>query len=126
MSDTVGSIRKVTIDSIGYNAAADANITEMGSKFENSAIATSGPNMRKMVKRVDVREGVTLITNSQEKDTLLRVSEDPRRDIPMSYEQANGDKYRGRGWIEVEGRETEEGKLTIKMFPRLKFDLFVA
>lgn len=124
MSDTVGSILGVNIAGLTLNAAADANITETGGKFENDGIPTSGGNIRKMTKRVDVKEGVTLITNADEFETLKLLAEGTV-DFPMSYTQANGDTYRtGLGWIELENRETEEGKTTIKMFPRKQFDLF--
>ena len=124
MSDVVGSILKVNIAGVTFNAAADANITETGGKFENDAIPTSGVNMRKMTKRVDIKEGVTLITNAEELENLKFLAE-ATTDFPMSYTQANGDTYRtGAGWIELENRETEEGKTTVKMFPRKQFDLF--
>ena len=124
MSDVVGSILSVNIAGLTLNAASDANITETGGTIENDAIATSGVNMRKMTKRVDVKEGVSLITNADEFETL-KVLAQGTVDFPMSYTQANGDTYRtGLGWIELENRETEEGKTTIKMFPRKQFDLF--
>jgi hypothetical protein len=118
-----GSIRKVILDGISYVTAADSNISEIGSAYENSSVPTSGVNMRKMVRRTELRENIVLIVDDQEREALRELS-DRLEDIPMSYETAGGSTFRADGWIEFENRETEENRATIKMIPRRGWDLF--
>lgn len=123
MGDIVGSIRKVVLRGVSYDVALDSNISEIPG-IENDALATSGRVLRKQMKRVAVREGVVLIVNGVEFEALQGLAAS-KSDYPMSYETASGDVYRAAGWIEVEKRETEEGRCSIKMFPRSnKWDLF--
>lgn len=117
MADVTGTIRKVTLDGVTFDVFADTNINEVGGKYESSAIATSGRNMHKMIKRVEERTGITLATNGAERDVLKELSE-RNTDFSMSYETAGGDIYQATGWIEFESRETEENKSSIKMMPR--------
>lgn len=117
MSDIVGAIRKVTLDGMTFDVFGDTNIKEVGGKYENTAVVTSGRNLRKMMKRVEERDGITIAANGQERDLLKELSE-RTTDFPMSYQTASGDTYKTTGWIEFESRETEENKATIKMIPR--------
>jgi len=126
MGDVSGSIRKVTLDGISFDVAADANFKEAGSQYENDVILTSGRNIKKQTKRAKTVEGVTIIANGSEKELLTEMAE-RKKDIPMSYETAGGDVYRATGWIDFESRETEELKATVKMTPRNnKWEAFVA
>lgn len=116
MGDIVGSIRKVVLDGVTYDVALDANISEIPG-VENDALATSGRTLRKQMKRVAVREGIVLICSGPEFEAVQDLAA-RKSDYPMSYETAASDVYRASGWIEVEKRETEEGRVSIKMFPR--------
>lgn len=123
--DISGTLLKVTLDGITFDVAADTNVTETGSGVENEGVPSSGRNMRKMTKRVQTREGITLLANGDERELLQSLSE-RRADFPMSYTTAAGDVYRAQGWIEFENRETEENRATIQMHPRNGWDAFVA
>ena len=123
MSDTAGSIRKLTIEGIPYRVAADANITETLTQFENSMIATSGRAMRKMIKRVPIREGVVLVTNGAEREALKAAAESVD-DLKISYTNAGGDTYRCEGTIEIENNETEENRTTCQVHPREDWTFF--
>jgi hypothetical protein len=125
MSDTAGTIRKVTLDGISFDAMADTNISEVGSAFANENVPTSGRNLRKMTKRSENREGVVLAANGAEREVLKELAE-RTTDFPMSYETAGGDVYRATGGIEFENRETEELRASIQMLPRLGWDPFLA
>jgi hypothetical protein len=125
MADVTGTPRKVTLDGITFDVFADTNIKEVGSKWENAAVPTSGRNMHKMTKRVESREGITLATNGAERDILKELSE-RNTDFPMSYELASGDVYRATGWIEFESRETEENRSTVMLHPRTDWSAFLA
>lgn len=117
MADVTGTLRNVTLDGISFDVFADTDVKEVGGKYENSAIATSGRNMHKMVKRVEEREGVDLATNGAERGVLKELSE-RNVDFGMSYTTASGDTYFATGWIEFDSRQTAENKSTIKMMPR--------
>ena len=125
MGDIAGSLRKVTLDGITFDVMADTNVSEVGSQWENSAIPTSGRNMKKMVRRPENRESVILACNASERDVLHELAE-RTVDFPMSYETADGSVYRTVGFIEFETRETEENRATIQMIPRNDWDSFIA
>ena len=124
MSKVVGTLRKVTLDGVTYDAAADASIKAMPSAFENTSVPTSGANVRKMVKRAQTRESVTLIVGGAEQAALKALAE-RLDDFPMSYEEANGDTYTATGFIEFESYDTDTGIATIKMEPRDEWAAFL-
>jgi hypothetical protein len=115
--DISGTLRKVTLNGITFDAAADVDVTEIDGAFDSESMASSGRNMRKMTKRTQNREGVVLIVNGDEFELLRGLSE-RTTDFPMSYETAAGDVYRAPGWIQLENRTTAENKATIQMHPR--------
>lgn len=125
MAKVSGSIRKVSLDGVPYETAPDTNISEIGSRYENSDIPTSGENMRKMVRRTETRENVVLVVDDSEREALRELSE-RLDDFPMSYETAGGGVFRTVGYIDFENRETEENRATIKMIPRTVWSLFAA
>jgi hypothetical protein len=120
-----GSPRKVTLDGVTFDVKATTNIKETGSIFMNEAIATSGKNVRKLTKRVDVREGFELVVSGEARSYLSELA-DRLDNFPMSYETAAGDVYRCVGWIEFESRETEESTASLKMFPEDTWEEFLA
>lgn len=123
--DIAGSLRKVTLDGITFDAFGDANVKEVGSGWENDAVPTSGRNIKKMTKRAEKREGIVLACNGAEREMLQELAE-RTSDFPMSYETASGDVFRCIGWIEFESRETEENRATVQLHPRDKWDPFLA
>lgn len=123
--DAVGSIRKVTLDGVTFNAAADADLSQIRGRFTNEAIATSGSNMKKQTARVEEVTGVDLVTNGAEFDALKALSE-RTKDFPMSYTTAAGDVYRASGWIDLEKRQTSDGKTSVKLIPRQSWEPFLA
>lgn len=119
-----GTPKKVVLDGVTFNVFADTNIKATPSAYENTAIPTSGPNIRKMVKRAEVREGITLVADGSEQEALKELAE-RTSDFPMAYETASGDVYRAVGWIEFESHETEENRATISMHPRRDWEAFL-
>lgn len=116
MADTGGSIRSLTVEGIPFRVTADANFTEIFTKFENSMVATSGKAMRKMMIRVMSVEGITLSTNGAERAYLKQFAE-TTKDLKLTYTNAAGDTINLLGAIEVENNETEENKTSVKFFP---------
>lgn len=125
MSDLSGTIRNVTLDGVSFDVMADSNISEVGSSHENEMVPTSGRNVRKMTKRVEVREGLVLAANGAERE-LLKALAERTDDFPMSYQTAGGDTYRADGSIEFATRETEENRAAITLLPRATWSAFVA
>lgn len=124
-NDIAGSLRKLTIEGISFRVAADANLTETITRFENSMIATSGRSMRKMMRRVPIREGVVLITNAAERESLKSFAESID-DLKFTYVNAAGDTYRCEGSMEIESSETEENRTSCIIQPREDWTAFVA
>jgi len=125
MVAVAGSLRKLTVDGVSYNVAADANVSEIITQFENSMIPTSGAAMRKMMKRVPTRESVVLITDGADREALISVAEG-LGDVPISYTNAAGDTYRCQGIIEIENNETEENRTTVQILPSGVWTAFLA
>ena len=115
-----GSPRGFTSNGIPYTVAADADIAEMISEFENSMLPTSGIAMRKMTRRITGREGIVLSTNAAERELLKSDSEDID-DGKFSYTNAAGDTYMCEGTMEIEGNQTDTNRTTVKVFPRDKW-----
>jgi hypothetical protein len=121
--DLTGTIRKVNLNGVTYDAAADASIKGVPTGHENSAVPTSGRTMRKMVKRVQSRE-VELVANGAEQEALKALA-DQLPDFPMSYETAAGDIYRAVGFLEYSNHETDENKASVTLFPRGDWEAFL-
>ena len=124
MSDTVGSIRKFSIEGISFRIAADSNFSKTLAIFENDMIATSGDAMRKMTKRVTAVEGVVFIVNGADIENLKSFSEQIE-DLQFQYTTAGGDTYRSVGAIELESVETEEGRVNGKVMPRQDWTAYI-
>lgn len=114
--DITGTPRKITLDGVTFDVMADTNISEIGSRFENEPVPTSGRTMKKMTRRSQGAESVTVACNGEER-TLLREFDERQENFSMSYELASGDVYRTVGFIIFESRETEEHRATIQMHP---------
>lgn len=123
--DIVGSIRKVTLDGVTYDALHDSNVSEPGGPWQNESVATSGRNLRKMSRRSEERDGLILACNGAEREQLEELV-GRTDDFTMSYQTASGDVYRCSGWVEFEKRETEEGRATVKLCPRDRWESFLA
>jgi hypothetical protein len=112
-----GTIRAVEINGVPYEPAADIDISEMVSEFENTSVPGYKFNMRKMTKRSPVREGIVLLTNEDDRAALKEVA-DSVADVTLSYINAAGDKITGPGWIEMENNTTAENRTTVQLHPR--------
>lgn len=123
--DISGSIEGVMLDGISFDAVADADINEMGSKFETTGRASSGRNAFSKVKRVETREDVGLECNGEERIVLEELAD--RLDVfPMSYTDAAGNTYTATGLIEFVNRQTATNLAVINMIPQGKWEAFLA
>ena len=110
-----GSPRKVTLDGVTFNVAADANFAQTP-PVSNEGVRHTGGTLIKTTLEVGQVESVTLIVNGAQNEDLIELSQ---RDVnfPMSYELASGDVYRGVGQINLDNRETEETRRDITLIP---------
>ncbi len=110
-----GTPRKVTLDGVTYNVAADANFAQTP-PVTNEGVRHTGGTLIKTTLEVGQVESVTLIVNGAQNASLEELAE---RDVnfPMSYELASGDVYRGVGQINLDNRETEETRRDITLIP---------
>lgn len=110
-----GSIRKVLIDGLSFNAASDANFAKTP-KVEKEAVPHSGGNMIKVTKASGNVESGKLVCTPSEYETLEgKADEIPF--YPMSYEMADGSVWRTEGTIVLDNYESEEHSVEITMIP---------
>lgn len=112
-----GSIRKLALGGIDFDVAGDVNVSKILSKFENASVPTSGDNLRKMTKRAQVFDGVAIICDTAQADTLKGFA-DNLDDITMNLTLASGAKYKSVGFIEFATHETEELRGSVQLHPR--------
>ena len=122
---SVGSIRGFTVEGIPFDAAGDANFNRKPTNVEITGVPTSGKTMIKRTKIVPVLEGVTLVVTESDVAALQSFSErlDP---VKVSYVTAKGDRLRCIGAIQLDGYESEEGRLAIIVIPETTWTLFPA
>lgn len=113
---STGTVRKVLIDGISYDAAGDADLNETLTKFENSLIITSGKAVIKQEKRAQLVEDVVLITDGNARQRLTSFADDGGEG-PMSYTNRAGDVARFTGTINVDNNQTMESRTTISFLP---------
>ena len=120
-----GSIRKVLINGLSFNAAADGNFAKMP-KLEKEAIRHSGGNMVKYTLAAGNVEGAKLICTPVEFDTLEGFADD-LDSFSMSYTMADGSVYRTTGKIMLDNYESEEASVEVTMIPDTgEWELFAA
>lgn len=122
--DLPGSIIKVTIAGVSYDAISDTNLDVTPVRIKNEAIATSGRNLRKQTRQVEEVKSVVIACNADERSALKTLAENTT-DTTLAYTTAAGDVYRASGWIDFEKWESMEFKATLTMFPRDKWEAFV-
>ena len=120
-----GSIRKVLIDGLSFNAAADGNFAKTP-KVEKEPVRHSGGNMIKVTLASGNVESVKLICSPAEYD-ILQGKADEQDSFAMSYEMADGSVWRTSGAIMLDNHESEENSVEITMIPETgTWDLFAA
>lgn len=109
-----GTPRKITLDGLTYNWAADADITEEVAQ-ELEGIATSGQTMFKTTKKVPIRSGEIILEDGDFEN--LKSTAVKLESYPMSYENSDGTIYRATGRVNIESRTTVENRVVITMIP---------
>lgn len=110
-----GTPRRVTLDGVTYNVAADANFSQTP-PVEKEGVRHTGGTMMKSTLAVGQVESVTLIVTSAQNAQLEELLQ-RNVNFPMSYELASGDVYRSVGQINLDNRETEENRRDATLIP---------
>lgn len=125
MGGVSGTLRKVKIAGLTFNAAADSDVNELLGLYENSAVAHSSGNIQKKTKRAATRESVVLITTASERSLLEEISN--RTDTyALVYIDAEGNEYQAQGFIQIEGNTTMENRTTCQLIPSTQWTTFLA
>lgn len=120
-----GSIRKVLLDGLSFNAAGDANVAKTP-VVEKEAVPHSGGNMIKRTKASGNVESVKLLCTPTEYETLEGIA-DGLGSFPMSYEMADGSVWRTSGTVSLDNYESEEHSVEVTMIPETgTWELFAA
>jgi len=118
-----GSILKVLINGLSFNAAADANVAKTPT-VEKEAMPHSGGNMIKVTAMSGNVEALKLLCTSTEYEVLEAIAES-NSFVPMSYTMADGSVWRTNGTIMLGNYESEENSVEVTMMPASrKWDLF--
>jgi len=110
MAGVSGTLRKVKIAGLTFNAAADSDLNELLGLYENSAVAHSSGNIQKKTKRAATRESVVLITTASERSLLEEISN--RTDTyALVYIDAEGNEYQAKALSKL--REIPQWKIEL-------------
>jgi hypothetical protein len=123
MGATSGTLQKVVLNGLEFQAMGDVDVTQILGQYTNEEIPTSGDSIRKMTRRTETRESVTIGCEPAEAEILKGYSEQ-KTDITLAYALADGSVYRATGWIDFENFTSADFKATLKLFPRNKWELF--
>ena len=111
-----GTPRKLTLDGVSYDVAADVNITLNLSPFETEGVPSSGRTMMKRTVRTQTAESIVILATPTEQDQLRVLAE--RLDVfPAAITMADGAVWRTTGNINFESVESEENRATIVIIP---------
>lgn len=119
-----GTPRRVTLDGLTLNVAFDANFSQTPPVTTDGIRHTGGTMMKRTINTAQV-ESVTVITTGSQDDQLIELSK-RTVNFPMSYEDAAGNVYRAKGQVNLDNRETEEGRRDITLIPDGGWKSFLA
>jgi len=116
--DIAGTIRKVTIEGITFRVPADVNATFIVTNYETTMDPTSGRAMKRMIRRTPAIEGLVLVCNADELESLRAFATDTAREsLKFSVETVGGATYKSEGGLEVENVETESNRVACQLLP---------
>lgn len=116
-----GSIVSAWINGTTYNVKTDADLSETGD-VETEGIRHSGGTLAKRTLIVATVEGIDLIANGTEKQTL-RDDAKQKDQFPIGYEEEDGTVNNASGWINITARTTQEDTMSIVMIPDGEWDV---
>ncbi len=121
-----GSGRKLLLDGISFNMAADGNPARLPTIEKEDVIHTGGVE-QKVTLMSGAIEAQKLIISDVEYEVLQGLNESIGT-FSMSYEKADGSVLRtGAGFIKLANYEAEENSIEITMTPSSrKWDVFAA
>jgi len=110
-----GSIEKFWWDGTTYEVKADADFTE-NAEYETEGIATSGKTLFKSTRKVATVEGIDLIVNGVEKQTL-RDDARAKKIASAGYKEEDGTVNNAKCRLQIVSRTTSESKMAVVLIP---------
>ena len=115
MGRVSGTLKKVTLDGLTFDVAADADIT-INPSIEKTGLPTSGRTMMQHVIRIPEAEAITLSVDPTEQAVLTSLNK--RLDsYPMALTLADGSVYRSVGQIALETITSANNVATLRAIP---------
>lgn len=111
-----GTLTALVLDGIRLNVFGDTDGTQAGGNFEVSELPTSGINVKKMVKMAGKVTGVSSYTTAVQHDLLSELN-DRIKNFTIRFTDAEGNTYRGIGFINYQGRTQADSKSTLDLIP---------
>lgn len=115
MGRVSGTLRKVTLDGLTYDVAADADVT-INPSIEKTGLPTSGRTMMQHVIRIPEAEAITLSVDPTEQAVLTLLNK-RLDDYPMALTLADGSVYRAVGQIALETITSANNVATLRAIP---------
>jgi hypothetical protein len=109
-----GSIRKLSLDGVTFNVAADSNF-KINPRTKKEGVPHSGGNEIKETTDVAQVDGGTIIANDNEYSKLLTIQK--KSQINMSFIKNDGSVYVSQGTFSIEGYESEENRVELVLIP---------
>lgn len=122
MAIKFGSIKGISIEGTSFDVAADANASLMPTR-EKGDIVTSGKTSFTSTKKSPNIEGLTLIVDATA-HALLKEYHESDQSLTLSYTDPENKVYRAAGTIDIAAKESEGGRIDVKMMPEDDWSLF--
>lgn len=124
MGDLSGTPRKVTLDGLTFDVAADTNVT-INPPRAIEGMPTSGRAIFKHTKQIPMLESLPIVANSAEYESIRELNS-RLEPFPQSITMADGSVYRATGMLNIEGYESEELRANVQLIPKTDWETFVA
>ena len=112
-----GTMANLNLDGISYDVAADADFSEIFTKFKNTMEATSGDGFLSQEKQIQEVSGVVVITKSASDKYNLKATAEKKDPIAMTYTNRQGESVMASGSIDIENNTTMKNRTSLKLLP---------
>jgi type 1 fimbria pilin len=118
-----GTPKALKLDKQNYRLAADVDFDRKPGTALESQATSGAPNFKALKQNEDI-EGVDIIVSAAQRASIERLaSADNAFDI--SYTDARGNSYTGKGFINIKADGTADAKMTITLMPENGWELIL-
>lgn len=114
LRDTIGTPRQIIISGTPCNAHTDCDISQILNEWEKELMATSGPPMVKMTKKVPSAKNIDLAVSPDVAEMIAVIADSPIA-LPMGFITAGAVTYMGNGHLICGEYSHANGKLPVEM-----------